>query len=461
MKRLGDMYHFVGIGGAGMSAIAQILLSRGVGVSGSDLVASAATRRLAKLGAVIEIGHRSENVPDRADAVVVSSAIPRNNVEVVRAGELGIPVWERMELLSRIMDTGRGIGVAGTHGKTTTASMIALIADSAGLDPTVLVGGELNDIGGNARQGTGDYIVAEVDESDGTFVRLSPFAAVVTNVEDDHLEHYGDVDRIQAAFSTFVRRVRPDGFSVLSADDPFLARMAAELDGRVVTFGFGPADIHIHSVRSERLRTVYRVTYGNRMIDGELAVPGRHNAANAAAALAVAHGLGLDLAAAAGALAAFRGVGRRFETIANTGVWIVDDYAHHPTEVQATLAAARSAWPGRIVVVFQPHRYSRTRNLATRFGEAFADADVLFVTDVYPAGETPEPGVDGRLVADAATARRDGPTHYVGDLDSALSELRDTIRPGDLILTVGAGNVRSVGVRLARELGLEAEEVSR
>ncbi|MCL6450024.1 MAG: UDP-N-acetylmuramate--L-alanine ligase [Acetobacteraceae bacterium] len=445
-------YHLVGIGGAGMSAIARVLMARGCQVSGSDANPSETTRALEREGAQVFEGHAARHV-EGAGTVVVSSAVPPGNPEVKRARELGIPVVPRMDMLARLMASHRGVGVAGSHGKTTTTAMVGLALLASGADPTVLVGGEVREFGGNTRVGSGEYLVAEVDESDGGFVRLKPHSVLITNVEDDHLECYGSMANMVRAFEQFLDAAC-SGVRVVCRDDPRLRRMAEERPG-VVTYGlsgepdFVAADLRVHGLAS-RFRVLRR---GEELGEVRLSVPGVHNVSNALGALALTASLGFPFGPAARALGGFGGVRRRFETVGRAaGVWVVDDYGHHPTEMAATLRVARSVAEGRLVCVFQPHRYTRTRQLHRELGAALSWADLLVVTDVYPAGEAPIPGVSARLVAEAAEKAGAPAVHFVPDRAEVAGFLAQRLRPGDLVLTLGAGNVWTVGRDLLRRL---------
>lgn len=445
--------HFVGIGGAGMSAIAKVLLEMGYTVSGSDLKASSTTRRLAELGAVTYIGHRRENL-DSPDLLVVSSAVPETNVEVVAAREADIPILQRGEMLAYLMAMKRGIAVAGSHGKTTTTSMISLVLEKTGLDPTVLIGGELNDIGGNAKLGHGEYLVAEADESDGSFLKLRPEIAVVTNIEDDHLDYYGTVDRIVAAFANFIAGVKRGGIAVLCIDNGYVNKIAREAEGRVITYSIrGDADITAGDITSEGLGTRSQVVVrGQEMGELVLKVPGEHNVANALAAIAVGLEVGLSFDQISRTLETFRGVHRRFELVGEVaGVRVVDDYGHHPTEIMATLKAARQGGFARIIAVFQPHRYTRTKFLHEEFGRAFGDADEVIITDIYSAGETPILGVSAQLIVEKTAAQGQKVT-YIPKLEDIPSYLAPRVKEGDLVLTIGAGDVWRVGEMLIEQL---------
>ncbi len=438
--------HLVGIGGAGMSAYATVLVAQGIAVSGSDLKPSAALERLRALGVAVTVGHSAENVAG-ADLVARSSAVPASNPELVEAQRRGTPVVDRADLLAALCANRRLLAVSGTHGKTTTTSMTALALVEAGWRPAFLIGGDVNEIGTNAVWDHGDWIVVEADESDGTFLRLHPEIAVVTNVEVDHLDHYGSEEALNRAFATFAASADR---IVVWADDPGAQR----LEGRQQTVRVGTTEAAEYQVVS-RPGSVESPHFalrrdGTDLVEVRLAVPGSHNVANAALAAVAAHEAGADLDAAARALERFAGVTRRFEFRGEIGgVRFVDDYAHLPTEVAVTVATARAGHDGRVVAVFQPHRYSRTAQLADAFGRALSAADVVVVTDVYPAGEPPVPGVTGRLVADAVV--RHAPAmavHYIDSADRWAEVVDGVLRPGDLCLTMGAGDITTLADRL-------------
>ncbi|MFV0523942.1 MAG: UDP-N-acetylmuramate--L-alanine ligase [Acidimicrobiales bacterium] len=442
--------HVIGVGGAGMSAIAEVLLGTGHQVSGSDLGGSAAADRLAAAGATIHLGHRADQVTG-AELVTHSTAIPADNPELVEARRLGLPVLRRAEILATITRSWRTVAVAGTHGKTTTSAMLTTALRGAGLDPTFIVGGELSDLGRGAAVGGGSILVVEADESDGTFVDLDADAVVVTNVEPDHLEHYGGFEALERAFVRFVEQA--PGPRVVCADDPGSARLA----GRVpcVTYGTAAgADWRIAEPEPTPAGIAFTVVGGGGRYPIRLHQPGMHNARNATAALAAAVLLGADPGLAAEALSAFGGVGRRFEARgAVAGVSLVDDYAHLPTEVSAALAAARSLNPDRLVVVFQPHRYSRTEQLWSTFADSFVRADVLVVTGIYASGEAARPGVTGELVAGAVRrAHPEADVRYAPTLDDVVAELDRELRSGDLCLTLGAGDLTTVPDRVLEDL---------
>ena len=444
--------HVVGIGGAGMSAIATVLRAMGHEVTGSDLRESGVTERLRSLGIAVAIGHDAANVGD-AGLVTLSTAVRSDNPEVVDARERGIPVLARAELLAAIASRKRCIAVAGTHGKTTTASMLSLVLVEAGLRPSFLIGGEVNEIGTNAVWDAGEWIVVEADESDGTFLHLTPDIAVVTNVEPDHLDHYGSFDAVRGAFAEFLASA---AHRVVGADDAE-ARIVGRAAGADLVGLAADATFTMTAVEASRSSVAFDLLGpdGARIARIRVAVPGLHNARNAAVATVAALVAGAPAEAAVAALARFGGVARRFEFRGDhAGVTFVDDYAHLPTEVRAALAAARDGDWGRVVAVFQPHRYSRTAEVGEAFGEAFDDADVVVVTDVYGAGEAPVPGVSGRLVADAVRARRpDAELHYVAGRTELVAAVAALLRPGDLCLTLGAGDLTSLPDELMAAAG--------
>jgi len=448
--------HFIGMGGAGVSGLARVLHDRGVVVTGSDLRASRYATALEEAGIRVYIGHAAENLGD-PEVVVVSTAIPEWNPELVAAREKGIPVWPRAKMLAHLAGDDKTLAVAGTHGKTTTSSMLATTLDGMGLDPTFLIGGELNDMGANARCGHGGYYIVEADESDGSFLHLSPYVAVITNMESDHLDHYGSFEAIVETFGEFIDRVDPEGAVVACADDDGLVQLARERSrARLVTYGRAEgADVRCHSLEREGIghRFVVEFPDGSR-VSATVHTPGEHNVVNATGVLCSVWALGLDVQAAARALGAFEGVRRRFDKVGEaSGVMVVDDYAHHPTEVKATLAGARAAGYKRILVVFQPHRYSRTAALGEDFGRCFDDADSVVLMDVYGAGETPVPGVSGKTVLDAlldheARAQVAYFPHR-GDIHNYVAA---RVREGDLVMTMGAGDVTTVGPELIRAI---------
>lgn len=443
-----------------MSGIAKVLLELGYQVSGSDLQSSETTRRLEKMGGTIFLGHHENNLGPDVETVVVSSAIPANNDEVVKAQNLGIPIIQRAEMLGRLMKNQKGIAIAGAHGKTTTTSLISLMFEKNNYDPTVVVGGELNDIGGNAKLGRGEYLVAEADESDGSFLKLHPYITVITNIEDDHLDYYHTRENIRKAFEQFIALTNPQGFSVLCLDDPILSDVIRQgrIKNRIVTYGFSPdAEFSAVDIKLQGLYTKAVIRHqGKELGFLSLSVPGKHNVLNAMAAIAVGINCGLEFQDIADALHPFTGVQRRFQKIGEAkGALIYDDYAHHPTELKATLNAARTLKPQRIVAVFQPHRYSRTHLLAGEFGLAFVEADLLILNEVYPAGEKPIPGVSAQLIADEVRTRSGQDMEYIASREEIVDRLEEIIRPGDLVITMGAGNIYTVGQDLCHRLAPE------
>lgn len=448
--------HFIGVGGAGMSGIAKVLHDRGETVTGSDLKESRYAAALRADGMTVFIGHDAANLGD-PELVVVSSAIPESNPELVAARERGIPVWPRARMLAHLAGDRKTVAVAGTHGKTTTSSMVASILADIGADPTFLIGGELNDMGANARCGAGDHYVVEADESDGSFLFMEPYVALVTNVEADHLDHYeGGIDEIQGTFAEFVAKTAPEGVAVLCADDERAVRLAGSAPCRVVTYGRSDsAEVRCGAIEAVGSGHRFTVTAADgSTAEVELHVPGEHNVLNATGALAAVWVLGFDLAAAAAALGNFGGVRRRFERIGEAGgVLVVDDYAHHPTEVRATLAGAKACGHGRVWVVFQPHRYSRTAALGADFGAAFGDADRIVLMDVYSAGEQPVPGVSGKTVLDALLEHAPrARAAYFPHRANVAAYVEGRVRRGDLVMTMGAGDVTTLGPEIVRAL---------
>jgi UDP-N-acetylmuramate--alanine ligase len=437
--------HLVGIGGAGMSALARVLLARGAAVSGSDIKDSRGVAALRALGARIAIGHGADNL-DGAGAVVVSSAIPGTNPEVLAAREHGIPILQRAQVLALLMRERRGIAVAGTHGKTTTTSMIAMVLRHAGLDPTFLIGGDLNEVGTNAYAGGGEWLVAEADESDGSLLWLAPEIAVINNVEADHLDYYRDEQEIRETFVAFAHNLPETGGTViLGVDDPGIASLRERIARTTVTFGTDPAADWSGEVL-ERGPSGQRVLvrhHGEAVGELMLGVPGAHNVRNALAALATSSLVGVPFDVAAEELASFGGVQRRFQLRGSVGgVTVIDDYAHHPTEVRVTLEAAREQGWARVIAVFQPHRYSRTQLLGRDLGAALADADLAVITDVYGAGEQPVPGVTGKSLVDGLLAARPrARVAYMPKRGEVAGFVAGRVDPGDLVLTIGAGDI--------------------
>ena len=449
--------HFVGIGGIGMSGIAELVANIGYRVTGSDARRTDLTDRLAGLGIGVSIGHAAANVGD-ADVVIVSSAVAANNPEVVEAHRRHVPVIPRAEMLAELMRLRTGIAIAGAHGKTTTTSMVALMLERNGLDPTAVIGGRLSAFGSNARLGRGRYMVAEADESDRSFLKLSPTIAVITNIDREHMEAYRSFEHLVEAFTEFAGRVPFYGAVVACADDPEVAALASRLTRPVITYGFSPyADVHgidpVTDGRSSQCRVRYRVR-GGEAAEGELRlqVPGEHNLQNALAAVAVGLEVGLAFDRITAALAEFHGAERRYQTRGTArGVTVVDDYGHHPTEIAAVLRAARAGRPSRIVAVFQPHRFTRTRDLLADFGPALAPADVVVLTDIYAAGEPPIPGITIDALADAVRPSV-ADVRVVGDLAQVPQEVATLARAGDLVITLGAGSIGAVGDRILAAL---------
>ncbi len=461
--------HFVGIGGIGMSGIAEVLLNLGYKVSGSDLKISAVTQRLGGLGAAIFEGHRAENIPG-AEVVVTSSAIAADNPEVTEAHKLHVPVIQRAEMLAELMRLKYGIAIAGMHGKTTTTSMVAAVLAAGGLDPTVVVGGRVDALGSNARLGKSQYLVAEADESDRSFLKLTPILSVVTNIDREHMDCYRNMRDVKKTFLEFMDRVPFYGMVVACNDDPLLRRLLPEVQRRTVTYGTRRGSdflIKIPALRQAQGRlstpksaaemgrplSSFQVRYrGDDLGEFTLHVPGVHNVLNATAAIAVGVGLDVKVEAIRAALDQFRGVDRRFQLRGRAaGVSVIDDYGHHPTEIRATLAAARQCGFGKIHVVFQPHRYTRTRDLLEEFAGAFGDADSLLVLDIYAASEKPIEGITGEVLA-SRIAESGKSARYVGSFADAVNAAAAAAQDGDMILTLGAGSVSQLGPMILEKL---------
>jgi len=462
MRRRIQRIHFIGAGGIGMCGLAELLANQGYQVTGSDLRESANTGRLRSLGIPVAIGHAEKNVGD-VDVVVFSSAVRPDNPEIAGALARKIPVIGRAEMLAEVMRLKDGVAVAGSHGKTTTTSLVAHVLDAAGLDPTAVVGGRVltaERAPSTTRLGAGEVLVAEADESDGSFLRLAPVVAVVTNIDPEHLDHYGSYEAVQDAFVTFCNRVPFWGAAIVCLDHPGVQAILPRLNRRTVTYGTGSqaqADwvaTDVERVRDERGGMRFAVRrLGEHLGTVHIRLPGRHNVQNALATLAVAHELDVPFERAAEALAGFLGIERRFEEKGLVGgVRVVDDYGHHPAEIEATLAAARDAHPGRLVVAFQPHRYTRTRDLWEAFTRCFNAADVLVLTAIYPAGEDALPGVDAAALVRAIRAHGHREVSFEPDLDALLARLEAVARPGDLVLTLGAGSIAGLGARLVARL---------
>jgi UDP-N-acetylmuramate--alanine ligase len=448
--------HFVGIGGIGMSGIAEILLDQKFRVTGSDRAASDNTERMEQLGATVYIGHAAANLEPDVDVLVFSSAVPPDNPELVEAQRRKIPVIRRAEMLAEVMRLKYGIGVAGTHGKTTTTSMISLVLMEGGIDPTVIVGGRLHGLAGsNARLGQGQFIVVEADEFDRSFLSITPTIAVLTTLETDHLDCYRDLDDIKGAFIQFAGKVPFYGFVVLCLDEPALQEIMPRIKKKIITYGLnGQADLQaidlVHRQNTTRFLVVHE---GKDLGEITLQIPGRHNVQNALAAVAVGLQLGVPFARVKAGVEKFTGVFRRWEVKAEIGtITVIDDYAHHPTEIRATLSGAKAGWRRRVVCVFQPHLYSRTRDFYEEFGRSFFNADVLVVTDVYPAREEPIQGINGELIANAAKQFGHKQVHYVPDKARVPAFLLEIAREGDMIITVGAGDIWRFGEQFIAQL---------
>jgi UDP-N-acetylmuramate--alanine ligase len=445
--------HFVGIGGIGMSGIAEVLLNLGYKVSGSDLRESDTTERLRKLGGEIAIGHRAENIAS-PHVVVISSAVTRDNVEVAAAREKQVPVIPRAEMLAELMRLKYGVAIAGAHGKTTTTSMVATVLAAGGIDPTVVIGGKLNSLGTNAKLGQGEFLVAEADESDGSFLKLSPTVAVVTNIDAEHLDYYKDMGEIKDAFLTFINKVPFYGVSILCLDQPHIQALIPKVEKRYLTYGMSTqADYQGREVELRAMGSRFKVLHHGADLGWfELFVPGLHNVSNSMAAIAVARELDIDLETIRKALKDFSGVQRRFQIKGEAeGVTVVDDYGHHPTEIKATLAAA-SGSGRRVVVVFQPHRYTRTQHLLEEFFTAFNQADKLIVMDIYAAGEKPIPGVSGQALYEGIKKHGHKDVSFIPEREKVLDQLAAALRKGDLLITLGAGDVWKLGEQMLERL---------
>ncbi len=458
--------HFVGIGGAGMSGIAEVLTNQGYEVSGSDMQDGANTRRLRDLGATIHIGHSAEWVAG-ADVVVTSTAVREGNPEVTAARQQKIPVIPRAEMLGELMRFQKGIAIAGTHGKTTTTSLVASVLAAGGFDPTFVIGGRLNSAGANARLGSGEYLVAEADESDASFLHLQPLMAVVTNIDVDHLETYGgDFGVLKKTFVEFLHHLPFYGLAVMCVDDPGVQEVLPAIQKPVLTYGTAAgADFRATHIEADGVQMRFEVERrGTPWLTVNLNYPGRHNVLNALAAIAVAHEVGCTAEDIARGLAEFQGIARRMQIVgsvpmAGGEVRFVDDYAHHPREIAATLQAVAGAWPDRrVVVIFQPHRYSRTHHLLDDFSQVLADCEPLLITEVYAAGETPLPEADGRSLCRAIRARGRANPIFVEQLGDLAGVLKDVLQAGDIVLTLGAGSIGQAAADLAAALASEHGE---
>ncbi|MBA3013558.1 MAG: UDP-N-acetylmuramate--L-alanine ligase [Desulfobulbaceae bacterium] len=454
--------HFVGIGGIGMSGIAELLLNLGYTVSGSDLRESDITRRLAELGGAIYIGHQAEWIKG-ADVVVTSTAVKSDNPEVMAAAQAQVPIIRRAEMLAELMRLKRfGIAVAGSHGKTTTTSMVGWVLAQAGLDPTVVIGGQVNSLGTNAKLGQGEFLVAEADESDGSFLHLSPVVEVVTNIDLEHLDYYRDIDHIKEVFLEFINKIPFYGAAVICLDDPDVADLLPQVKKRLITYGMSAqAYIRARNIVTEGLSTRFEVCRAGEVL-GDMVVPlaGIHNVYNTLAAVGVGLELDIPFPVIAEAMATFSGVQRRLQIKGEVGgVTVVDDYGHHPTEIRATLSAMRSAWPTRrLVVIFQPHRYSRTHGLMREFSTAFYESDVLYVTEIYPAGEAPIEGVTAASLIDSIQAHGHKQVFSASSLQQIAAQVSPMLRSGDVALTLGAGSISQIGEQILANLkGMEVK----
>ncbi len=446
--------HMVGIGGSGMSGIAEVLINLGYSVSGSDIQENEATKRLANLGAAIAIGHKAENI-QTADVVVTSSAVLEDNIEVQQARARLIPIIPRAEMLAELMRMKYGIAVAGSHGKTTTTSMTAVVLEAGGFDPTIIVGGRLNTIGAHAKLGEGEFIVAEADESDRSFLYLSPFIAVLTNIDEEHTDQYRSIDDLKKTFVNFANKVPFYCPVILCLDDPNLQSIIPDLERKMITYGFTaqsdinarPGDFH------EFQSTSTLISQGQEVGKLRLQVPGMHNILNAMAAAAVGFDLDIPAKTILEALESYTGTGRRFELRKTVrDIMIIEDYAHHPTEIRATLEAAKRGWSRRIVAVFQPHRYTRLSKLMNQFATSFNQADVLVVTDIYPAGEPPIADVDGKALYEEILHFGHKQVHFEADMNSIPGLLEDIVSPNDMVLVLGAGSITRIIPAIIQQL---------
>jgi UDP-N-acetylmuramate--alanine ligase len=447
--------HFVGIGGIGMSGLAEVLLNLGHGISGSDIQAGAQTGRLAGMGAQVTLGHSAGNI-NGAEVVVVSSAVGEDNPEVAEARRSGVPVIPRAEMLAELMRLKSSVAVAGSHGKTSTCSMLGMVLTVGGLDPTLVVGGRINNLGLNARLGQGEFLVAEADESDGSFLLLSPIINVVTNIDQEHMNYYRDMAHLEETFLMFINRVPFYGASVICLDDPRVQSLIPRIKKRYITYGLSSAaEVSARDIKPESWGYSFNL-YRKQADLGRIQVglPGRHNVLNALAAAAVGLELGLAPEVIAGGIGALKGVGRRFEKKGESeGITVLDDYGHHPTEIRATLAALAECYPGRRkVILFQPHRYSRTQDLFEEFLRSFNQADRLYLADIYGAGEPEVAGLDSRKLAEAISRCGHRGVEYVGGVSELPSRVLAALEPGDVILTLGAGNIWQAGEAILRNL---------
>lgn len=452
-------YHFIGIGGIGMSAIAKVLLQKGIKVMGSDVARSRQVQMLEELGANIKIGHDARNIIG-ADVAVVSSAISINNPEVKAAIRKGLPILHRSEMLAALMREKKGIAISGTHGKTTTTSMVSLLAEMAGLDPTILIGGEIEQLKSNAKLGQGEYLIAEADESDGSLVRLSPNIAVITNIEADHMDYYSDICEIRGTFGKFLSRLPQDGLAIMCTDDANVKMISKQYTGRKITFGLTNGAM-LKAIKMDFTEMGSSFTVINRGLEiGQfrLNIPGMFNIYNALAAIAVGMEIGVDMKTIQNALMEFKGAKRRFQVLTSTNTMtVVDDYAHHPTEIMATLSAARKVHgSGRIISIFQPHRYSRTKYFFDLYGQSFFNSDLVIVTDIYAAGETPIPKISGELVA--ASLRKYGHQDviYIPNINDVKNYILGVAGASDFVITLGAGDVWKVAHDLSEHVRVKS-----
>jgi UDP-N-acetylmuramate--alanine ligase len=448
--------HFVGIGGIGMSGIAELLLNLGYGVSGSDLNESTITRNLQSLGAAISKGHDGSLVKG-SDVVVTSSAISKNNPEVLAANEIGIPVIQRAEMLAELMRLAKyGIAIAGSHGKTSTTSMVSWMMAEAGLDPTIVVGGKVDSLGGNAKLGKGDFLVAEADESDGSFLKLAPVLDVVTNIDLEHMDHYDNIEHIKATFLEFIDRIPFYGAVILCLDDKNIADILPQIRKRKITYGFSAqADVSAEQIETGRGRVAFTVKRAGEILGKiDFSLPGKHNVYNALATICVGLEIDIPFETISSALSSFQGVQRRMQQKGKgKGITVVDDYGHHPTEIRATLAAIKEGWPEkRLVVMFQPHRYSRTIALLDEFKTCFHQADYLVMTDIYAASEEPIAGISGEILLEEVKKHGQRKIKYVARVEDLAEKILPELQEGDLVLTLGAGNIVQAGEDLVQLL---------
>jgi len=450
--------HFIGVGGSGMNGIAEVLVNMGYKVTGSDLAESETTRRLRGLGITIFVGHREENVIG-SDCVVYSSAVRKENPEIREAASRQIPIIPRAEMLAELMRMKYGIAIAGTHGKTTTTSMVSMILAAANMDPTIVTGGKLNSLGANAKLGTGDFLVAEADESDGSFLKLSPTIAVVTNIDREHMDHYQDMDAVKKAFLDFMNKVPFYGCAVICLDHPVIQSLIPKITRRFKSYGLtAQADIHARKIVHDGMKTTYEVWHNKELMGTvSLNLPGEHNVYNSLAAISVARELEVPFEKIKEGLEGFTGVERRFHVRGQVGdIVVVDDYGHHPEEIKAVLKAAKKGWVNRVVVVFQPHRYSRTRDLFGEFLSAFNDAEKLILTEVYAAGEEKIEGASGEALYKGIKGYGHKDVSYVPETSKIPSYLESVVVPGDIVITLGAGDVWKAGVMFVESLKAKA-----